>query len=125
MLSTMNGAVTSDSRAAQVRRELFANLTPIPTPAQPDAIPLYPGNAPAANTGNWEMQYGDRWVRNVRVPTLTPILPTQGTGTAIVVAPGGSFRALSIDNEGLSVAQWFADRGVAAFVLRTPIKTGR
>ena len=57
-------------------------------------------------------------VTNVAVPTITPVLPTQGCGTGVVVAPGGGFHALSINSEGFDVARWLAERGVAAFVLK-------
>jgi acetyl esterase/lipase len=59
-------------------------------------------------------------VRNVVNPTLTPVLPdpAKATGAAVIVAPGGAFRFLSMDSEGWAVARWLADRGVAAFVLK-------
>lgn len=56
-------------------------------------------------------------VTNVVDPTITPVVPDTPNGTAIVVAPGGGFHALSIDSEGFEVAEWLADRGVTAFVL--------
>jgi acetyl esterase/lipase len=61
-----------------------------------------------------------RIVRNVVDPTLTPFLPdpAKATGAAVIVAPGGGFVILSIDNEGYKVAQWLSDHGVAAFVLK-------
>ena len=99
-------------------------MTPIPTPAQPDAIALYPGVAPgseaATQTEQWESLPKDRVVRNVTHPTLTPILPAKGkaTGTAVIVAPGGGFIVLSMDSEGYQVAHWLADHGIAAFVLK-------
>lgn len=67
----------------------------------------------------WEIRDGERWLRNVAVPYLMPLLPPPGTAIrhAVVVAPGGAFRALSVDNEGLAIARWLAERGVAAFVL--------
>lgn len=59
-------------------------------------------------------------VRNVINPTLTPVLPdpAKATGAAVIVAPGGAFRFLSMDSEGWAVARWLADHGVAAFVLK-------
>lgn len=59
-------------------------------------------------------------VRNVLNPTLTPVLPdpAKATGAAVIVAPGGAFRFLSMDSEGWAVARWLADHGVAAFVLK-------
>ena len=43
----------------------------------------------------------------------------------MIVAPGGAFHLLSIENEGEAVAQWLNQRGVTAFVLRYRLlKTG-
>lgn len=59
-------------------------------------------------------------VSNVHHPSITPFLPTanKATGTAIIIAPGGGHRVLCLGHEGDSLAQWFADHGIAAFVLR-------
>jgi hypothetical protein len=40
--------------------------------------------------------------RNISTATLTPFLPEEGkaNGAAIIVAPGGGFRWLSMGNEG-------------------------
>ncbi len=60
------------------------------------------------------------FISNVTTPTFQPFLPAPdtATGAAVVIAPGGGFRLLSIRNEGTELAQWFAERGVAAFVLK-------
>jgi acetyl esterase/lipase len=58
-------------------------------------------------------------VRNVTVPTLTTFLPQSNPSrTAMIIAPGGGFRVLSIESEGYFVAEWFAQHGIAAFVLK-------
>ena len=96
-------------------------MTPIAIPAQPDAIVLGTGPLPDAKTPeSWHRQYGSVFARNVTVATLTPFLPdpAKATGTAVIVAPGGGFRSLSMQNEGWDVARALADRGVAAFVLK-------
>ena len=100
-------------------------FTRIPAPAEPEAIPLYPGVAPGSEGSRaaeiWDrMGNGDRIVRNVVRPTLTPFLPdpARATGAAVIVAPGGGYKMLSMDNEGWPVAKWLADRGIAAFVLK-------
>lgn len=96
-------------------------MTAIATPAQPDAIVLGTGPLPGATVPeSWHLQYGSRFARNVTVATLTPFLPdpAKATGAAVVVAPGGGFRTLSMENEGWDVARALADRGVAAFVLK-------
>ncbi|WP_375273228.1 alpha/beta hydrolase [Sphingomonas sp.] len=96
-------------------------MTPIATPAQPTAIPLGTGTLPNAPVPeSWHSQYGSVFARNVRDATLTPFLPdpAKATGTAVVVAPGGGFRTLSMENEGWDVAKALQARGVAAFVLK-------
>ena len=94
-------------------------MTPIPVPAQPDAITLDTGVLPGATAPEaWHRQYNSVFARNVTVATLTPVLPSAATGAAVIVAPGGGFRTLSMDNEGWAVARALAGKGVAAFVLK-------
>ncbi len=96
-------------------------MEPIAIPAQPDAIPLNTGRLPAAKVPEaWHRQYGSVFARNVTDATLTPFLPdpAKANGTAVIVAPGGGFRTLSMQNEGWDVARALAARGVAAFVLK-------
>ncbi len=96
-------------------------MVAIETPAQPDAIELGTGPLPGATVReSWHMQYGSRFARNVTVATLTPFLPepSKASGAAVIVAPGGGFRTLSMENEGSNVARALAERGVAAFVLK-------
>ena len=96
-------------------------MTPIPTPSQPTAIEIGTGPLPdAKNPESWHSQYGSRFARNVTVATLTPFLPdpAKASGAAVVVAPGGGFRTLSMENEGWNVARALAEKGVAAFVLK-------
>jgi acetyl esterase/lipase len=106
-------------------------MTRIATPAQADAIPLYPAAslAPGSVSETWDMVSVDfpdgrhvdgRIVRNVSIPTISPVLPepSKATGAAVVVAPGGGFWQLTMDAEGFAVAHWLADRGIAAFVLK-------
>ena len=96
-------------------------MTPIPTPAQPNAIVLGTGPMPGAtNPEAWHRQYGSAFARNVTVATLTPFLPdpAKANGTAVIVAPGGGFMTLSMENEGSQVAEGLAKHGVAAFLLK-------
>jgi acetyl esterase/lipase len=96
-------------------------IYPLEAPAEPNAILLGTGgveNQPAPET--WFRQWGDPMARNISTATLTPFIPKAGTanGAAVIVAPGGGFRWLSMGNEGWEVAQALADRGIAAFVLK-------
>ncbi len=73
------------------------------------ALPLWPSGAPEA-VGDLDI---DR-------PQLTVHLPHENaaTGAGIIVNPGGGYRILASDHEGLQVARWLNRRGLAAFVLR-------
>jgi acetyl esterase/lipase len=92
----------------------------------PQLIPVWPGNAPgvegdATNTGQDTMApWGERIVRNVVKPTLEVYKPDAklANGTAVIVAPGGGFRFISIDNEGTKVADALTAKGVTVFLLR-------
>ncbi|MFN3457398.1 MAG: alpha/beta hydrolase [Novosphingobium sp.] len=95
---------------------------PAAAPAEPNAIPLYGDKTPgSADTEQW-VKFNDSSlaVRNVTLPTITPVLPdpAKATGAAVVVAPGGAFMMLAMDHEGWSVARALADRGIAAFLLK-------
>ncbi|UJP65076.1 alpha/beta hydrolase [Mongoliitalea daihaiensis] len=96
-------------------------IYPLETPEEPNAIPLNTGGVrdqPASET--WFRQWGDPMARNITAATLTPFLPEPGkaNGTTVIVAPGGGFRWLSMDNEGWEVAKALADQGITAFVLK-------
>lgn len=71
--------------------------------------PLWPEGAPGALGTDAKDQ-----------PRITVHLPEQdkATGTAIVVNPGGGYRGLAGDHEGLQVARELNRHGIAAFVLR-------
>lgn len=80
-----------------------------PLSAEPYTIPLWEHGAPGA-LGNEDRD----------VPTLTvypPLDPTK-SGTAVIVAPGGSYVHLASNHEGRQVANWFNALGVTAFVLK-------
>ena len=91
-----------------------------------EAVRLYPAAAPGSE--GWthheretvDPATGTRMIVDVVVPTVTPVLPPVETrnGSSVVVAPGGAFTALAWDHEGMPMARWLAERGVAAFVLK-------
>lgn len=96
-------------------------MTSIPTPSQPKAIVLGTGKLPESKADEaWHSQYGSVFARNVSIATLTPFLPdaSKATGAAVIVAPGGGFMTLSMENEGWNVAKALNEKGVAAFVLK-------
>lgn len=102
-----------------------ARMTATAAPAEPTAIPLNTGGVKGqVAPETWFSQYGVAMTRNVTSATLTPFLPdpARATGAAVIVAPGGGFLMLSMENEGWRVAKALADRGIAAFVLKYRLK---
>ncbi|MEM9329278.1 MAG: alpha/beta hydrolase, partial [Bacteroidota bacterium] len=59
-------------------------------------------------------------VTNVSEPTLMVYRPTadKRNGTSLIVAPGGGLFGLSINSEGIDVANWLVTKGVTVFVLK-------
>ncbi|MCA9062928.1 MAG: alpha/beta hydrolase [Planctomycetaceae bacterium] len=105
-----------------------ANHTAADDPVAADAavaIPLWTDGAPGSVDRMTEPEKVDSGpgkcnVSNVHHPSITPYLPIKenATGTAIIIAPGGGHRVLCLGHEGDSLAEWFAEHGIAAFVLR-------
>jgi len=81
----------------------------IPAQKLSDPILLWKRGAPGA-TGSTDE---DR-------PAIIPFIPdaSKRNGAAVLVVPGGGFTIRAVDHEGILVAQWLKDRGIAAFVLR-------
>ena len=81
---------------------------PAPILQEPQTLPLWPGRAPGAAGDAAE-----------DVPTLTIYMPpaTAGPMTAVIVAPGGGYRNLSMNKEGRIPANYLNSLGIAAFVL--------
>jgi acetyl esterase/lipase len=74
-----------------------------------ETIRLWQGDAPQARGSACE-----------DIPTLTIVRPQggHGSGSAVVVLPGGGYAHLSGNLEGRQVADWFTSRGFTAFILQ-------
>ncbi len=95
------------------------------TAAEPEAILLWTSGAPGSEARKTEAEKADIGpgkcnVTNVHSPSITPYLPAadKATGTAIIIAPGGGHRVLCLGHEGNALGEWFAEHGIAAFVLK-------
>src|ERR1051326_5311309 len=93
----------------------------------PALIQLWPGEAPlsVSNAGPEVAetppdQPPNRHIHSISVPTLTIFSPPRerNSGIAVVICPGGGYRFLSWDKEGVNVARWLQDRGVTGAVLK-------
>ena len=86
---------------------------------------LWPGGVPGSPTGVIQENVrladnGEHIVSNVHAPSITAYLPVlgKGTGASVIVVPGGGHTELWMDHEGYNVAEFLADHGIAAFVLK-------
>ncbi|MEP9402384.1 alpha/beta hydrolase [Sphingomonas sp. VNH70] len=106
----------------------FAGLQAVPytTGAPAEVIPLWPGTppgmprvAPRPSTEDRSRGSGitNRMIRGIATPTLSVFRPAKPNGKAVMVVPGGGYRALVIDRGGLEPARWLAERGYTTFVL--------
>jgi acetyl esterase/lipase len=104
---------SSNIRGNSIRLLLIVGLASVLRGQQqaqePEVVVLWPGGAPGA-MGNED---ADR-------PTLTlyPAPEEPYTGTGVVVCPGGGYRNLAMDHEGVQIARWLNSIGVAGFVLK-------
>ncbi|HEX8583192.1 MAG TPA: alpha/beta hydrolase [Allosphingosinicella sp.] len=105
------------------------------TPAQgdPDAplwpaserLRLWPGAAPGAPrplpafapTMNGPRGRRELWLRGVAIPELLVFRPARPDGSALLSIPGGGYQFVSVQNEGLDVAQRFTASRTTVFVL--------
>jgi acetyl esterase/lipase len=111
-LLALGALLAATPAAAQTR-----TFTSIEAQPQPGEVVI--GDPKAPDREQWMRRDGTIDVRNVTRATLTPVLPAgPRTGAAVIVAPGGGFLGLAIEDEGWKVARWLANHGIAAFVLK-------
>src|SRR5688572_13281821 len=90
------------------------------TPAL-EVIHLWPNGAPGFEDRRHEPEEAaSYWVKNVHNPSITVFLPPRekATGAAVVICPGGGFRELGFNGEGIAPARFMTNLGVAAFALK-------
>jgi acetyl esterase/lipase len=132
VLPVLTMAVIGQSAVSTTKGNVNGSPTPIRTEeprsrfglvlennqAIPEPILLWDKGAPRATGDSVEDK-----------PAVYPFLPdaAHNTGAAVLVCPGGGNQTRCVDFEGVLVAQWFRQRGIAAFVLRyrvAPLYTG-
>ena len=89
--------------------------------ADPLVVPLWQNGAPGFEDRRDIPEVASNyWVRNINFPTLTVFLPPKdkADGAGVLICPGGGFRELVFNAEGVEPARYFTNLGVAAFVLK-------
>jgi len=96
----------------------------------PTQIPLWANGAPGSAERKTEAEKEDVGpgkcnVTNIHNPSITPYLVAKKASSlsnaptaAILICPGGGHRMLCLGHEGYDLGQWFAEHGIAAFVLK-------
>jgi acetyl esterase/lipase len=102
---------------------ILALMLPVCVNAQskPEVIPLWKNGAPGFESRkDIPEQAQDWWVRNINNPSITVFMPPKekANGCAVVVAPGGGFRELVFNAEGVQAAEFLNSIGVTVFALK-------
>lgn len=107
------GAAFGQTSGEKPEMPHLENAKPTPSErnlfAEPKTFRLWEQNVPGA-----------QGTADDDIPTLTiyPSVNPASTGTAVIVAPGGSYITLAMNHEGRQVANWLNSLGVTAFVLK-------
>ncbi|MBE3639367.1 alpha/beta hydrolase [Mangrovicoccus sp. HB182678] len=88
-------------------------------------LSLWGGTAPGAPDGleqvvverSKSLYRADRALMGITDPSLTVFRPEHPNGTSMIVAPGGSYRRVVLDKEGIEIARAMAERGITSFLL--------
>ena len=97
-----------------------------PLPEHGTILPLWPGLAPGtpADFGAPRVTdlsgnpfFPDRELTRISCPTLTVLRPERPNGAAVIVAPGGGYSRISVEQEGRSTARWLLSLGVTVFLM--------
>lgn len=100
--------VSAGKAAAQRRITLWPNGAPEPVPSGLQEAFTERSSNPALT---------DRSLKGVIAPWIEMFQPAKPNGAAIISIPGGGYRHMAWDKEGLDIAHWFAARGVTGFAL--------
>ena len=111
-------ALPSAAAAAELPAAAFDSL---------ETIALWPGAPPGAGLALPSLRIVDespnpgafhnRVLTGIARPVLYVIRPERPDGSALLIAPGGGYRELYVDNEGFDIANRFRAAGITAFVL--------
>ncbi|WP_339866322.1 alpha/beta hydrolase [uncultured Algoriphagus sp.] len=85
----------------------------------PETIYLWENGAPGFESRKDEPELAqDWWVRNINNPSVTLFKPEKPNGSFILVCPGGGFRNLGYNGEGVAPAKFLNELGVTVGVLK-------
>jgi len=100
-----------DVRTAE---EVIALWASPPARTIPDVPPEQTYTAPGGGVAQAPLTM----LRNVSEPTLTVFRAAKPNGVGVIVAPGGGWRILAWQHEGVDLCHWLTERGYTAFLLK-------
>lgn len=123
LASSLALLASAQSRAADQPPPTPYQGTP-PWPAK-ETFPLWPGKAPGQRATlpkpHWVMEGPangrELHISGVATPEIHVYRAERPTGQGLMVLPGGSYRILSVQNEGLDAARSFNQMGITVFIL--------
>lgn len=84
-----------------------------------EQLPIWTISIPDSGLIKGSEKNNDGMVTNVSNPTITIYSPKEkNTGAAVVVFPGGGYRALAIELEGSEICEWLASIGITGILLK-------
>ena len=127
-----HAAAAQTGGAARAQTEIEKVSRPMVWKPGPDGnqVPLWPEGLaiqrPDSNkpeeVGNGSRLVAGRkwhWATYVSRPTMTIYRPKgRNTGAAIVVLPGGGYKAVAMDLEGTEICDWITTRGITCILLK-------
>ncbi len=57
-------------------------------------------------------------IEKITKPTITPLIPANPNGSAVIICPGGAYARVVYDVEGIDIGKWLNSIGITAFVLK-------
>ena len=90
-----------------------------------ERFPLWPGKPPGAPAKpiapDWTMNNpppnAELWLRGINMPEVHVYRPARSDGSSLLVLPGGGYGFLSVQNEGLDVAERYNAERTTVFIL--------
>lgn len=101
-------------------------ISGIPLHGQERSLPVWPTVIPGAKASPSYAEVkvsagtNSEWVHHVSMPTIEvfPAPQAKATGTAVIICPGGGYGGLAFKKEGVDIAHWLNDAGIAGIVLK-------
>ncbi len=105
---------------------IFINILIINCNAQNTIMKLWPDGVPGSikNESYTEISAitdgTESLFEKVTDPSIYVFLPPaeKTTGTAVLICPGGGYSVLAFNHEGIAIAKWLNDKGIAGIILK-------